>query len=257
MGTGGILAKYAQEGVETYLVTATRGEHGWPHGVATYPDPEQLGQRREAELNAAAAVLGIQQVHFLDYTDGELDQAKSTNIVADIVRLVRRVQPQVVVTFGPDGGYGHPDHIAISQFTTAAVLCAADPSYTRLQSDGPCRVSKLYYFTLSKERLKVFQETFGELGIDVDGKPRRASGWEPWAITTRIDTETYWRTVWQAVRCHQSQLVNLQSLEEQPAETHKQLWGHQTFYRALSLVNGGRKVETDLFDGLRNDGHVT
>jgi hypothetical protein len=55
------------------------------------------------------------------------------------------------------------------------------------------------------------------------------------------------------VRCHQSQLVNFQFLEQQPAETHKRLWGHQTFYRALSLVNGGRKVETDLFDGLRND----
>ena len=154
---------------------------------------------------------------------------------------------------GPDGGYGHPDHIAISQFTTAAILCAADPSYTQIQGEGSYRISKLYYYTLGKEQIKVYQETFGELSIDVDGKLRDASGWQPWTITTHIDTEDYWQTVWQAVCCHRSQLVNFQSLEQQPAETHKKLWGHQTFYRALSLVNGGRIVETDLFDGLRND----
>jgi len=253
LGTGGILAKYAQEGVETYLVTATRGEHGWAGDMTTYPGPEQLGQRREAELNAAAAVLRIKQVDFLDYIDGKLDQANAIEAVAQIVRLIRRIQPHVVVTFGPDGGYGHPDHIAISQFTTAAILCAADPSYTQIQGEGSYRISKLYYYTLGKEQIKVYQETFGELSIDVDGKLRDASGWQPWTITTHIDTEDYWQTVWQAVCCHRSQLVNFQSLEQQPAETHKKLWGHQTFYRALSLVNGGRKVETDLFDGLRND----
>jgi len=253
LGTGGIIAKYAQEGVETYLVTATRGEHGWPADMATYPGPEQLGQRREAELNAAAAVLGIHQVDFLDYIDGELDQANATEAVAQIVRLIRHIQPHVVVTFGPDGGYGHPDHIAISQFTTAAILCAADTSYTRIRGDKPYRVSKLYYYTMGKEQIKVYQEIFGKLSIDVDGKARDAFGWEPWAITTHIDTKDHWQVVWQAVRCHQSQLANFQILEQKPAETHKQLWGHQTFYRALSLVNGGRKVETDLFDGLRND----
>lgn len=59
MGTGGILAKYAQEGVETYLVTATRGEHGWSGDITTYPGPKQFGQQREAELKAAAAILCI------------------------------------------------------------------------------------------------------------------------------------------------------------------------------------------------------
>jgi LmbE family N-acetylglucosaminyl deacetylase len=220
---------------------------------ATYPRPEQLGQRRETERNASATVLGIKQVDFLDYIDGELDRANAAEAVAQIVRLIRRIQPHVVVTFGPDGGYGHPDHIAISQFTTAAILCAADTSYARIQGDKPYRVSKLYYYMLGKEQIKIYQEAMGELSIDVDGKSREAFGWEPWAITTHIDTKDYWQIVWQAVRCHQSQLVNFQLLEQQPAETHKQLWGHQTFYRLLSLVNGGRKVETDLFDGLRND----
>ena len=252
LGTGGIIAKYAQEGIETHLVTATRGERGWPSDMETYPGLEQLGQQREAELNAAAAVLGIQQVNFLNYIDGELDRANATEAIAQIVRLIRHIQPHVVVTFGPEGGYGHPDHIAISQFTTAAILCVADTSYKRIKGDKPFRVSKLYYYIVGKEQIKLYQETFGKLSIEIDAKSRDAFGWEPWAITTHIDTKDYWQIVWQAVRCHQSQLVNFQLLEQQPAEIHKQLWGRQTFYRALSLVNGGRKVETDLFDGLRN-----
>src|SRR5215469_8599914 len=116
LGNGGILAKYAAEGVETYLVTATRGERGWFGPDEEYPGLQVLGQRREKELRASAQVLGIRRVEFLDYIDGDLDQAPPAEVVAKIVGQIRRVKPDVVVTFGPDGGYGHPDHIAISQF---------------------------------------------------------------------------------------------------------------------------------------------
>ena len=81
----------------------------------------------------AAEALGIREVHFLDYIDGDLDQAPHDEVVAKIVSHIRRVKPDVVITFAPDGAYGHPDHIAICQFTTAAVVCAADPNY----GDGP------------------------------------------------------------------------------------------------------------------------
>jgi LmbE family N-acetylglucosaminyl deacetylase len=251
MGMGGILAKYAHEGVETYLITATRGEHGWQWDVADYPGPIALGKRRESELITATDVLGIQQLHFLDYVDGELDQANPNEAIQRIVTHIRRIRPHVVVTFGPDGAYGHPDHIAISQFATAAVVCAIDSSYLGTSNENPHRVSKLYYYAPGKELLKVYEKIFGELLMDVDGKARGASGWESWAITTAIDTEDYWQTVWKAIRCHQSQLVNFQVLEAQPDEVHKHLWGVQTFYRAMSHVNGGRIVETDLFAGLR------
>src|SRR5215471_6453436 len=69
LGNGGILAKYAAEGIETYLVTATRGERGWFGDERDYPGSEALGKRRQAELLAAASVLGIRQVEFLDYID--------------------------------------------------------------------------------------------------------------------------------------------------------------------------------------------
>jgi LmbE family N-acetylglucosaminyl deacetylase len=75
LGVGGILAKYAAEGVETSLVTATRGERGWFGDEQQHPGLEVLGQIREAELRAAAEILGIGSVDFLGYIDGELDQA--------------------------------------------------------------------------------------------------------------------------------------------------------------------------------------
>ncbi len=98
LGTGGILAKYAAEGIETSLVTATRGERGWFGDEREYPGLESLGQIREAELRAAAEVLGIRGVDFLGYLDGELDQAHPAEVMAKIVGHLRSLKPNVVVT---------------------------------------------------------------------------------------------------------------------------------------------------------------
>ena len=143
LGTGGILARYAAEGIETYLVTATRGERGWPGRPEDYPGLQELGRIREAELRWAAENLGVREVSFLDYVDGDLDQADPSQVIGQIAAQLRRVRPHVVVTFGPDGIYGHPDHIAISQFTTAATVAAADAGYGAGDLP-PHRVSKLY-----------------------------------------------------------------------------------------------------------------
>jgi LmbE family N-acetylglucosaminyl deacetylase len=115
LGFGGTLARYAAEGVETYLVTATRGERGRFGSLGKGGDPDEVGRAREAELRAAAAVLGIRDVTVLGYPDGALDQVEATTAIFAVVSHIRRIQPDVVVTFGPEGAYGHPDHIAISQ----------------------------------------------------------------------------------------------------------------------------------------------
>src|SRR6266851_1864275 len=129
LGNSATLARYAAEGVEITLVTATRGQRGWLGEPTANPGPEALGRTREAELLAAGAALGLREVVVLDYLDGELDQAEPDQIICELVAHIRRVRPQVVLTWGPDGGYGHPDHIAIGQFATAAVMRAADPRY--------------------------------------------------------------------------------------------------------------------------------
>ena len=250
LGIGGTLVKYASEGSETYLVTATRGEHGWWGSERDYPGPVSLGRLREAELRAAAQVLGLREVTLLDYLDGELDKAPPWEVLAQLTAHIRRIRPDVVVTFDPYGVYGHPDHIAISQFATAAIVAAADSSYA-VNEQAAHRVSKLYYRILTPDDLAAYQAAFGDLVMDIDGVQRRATGWPAWAISTRIDTGESWPRVWEAVACHQSQLPGYQALKNLPPEHHRNLWCGQTFYRAFSLVNGGRAVENDLFAGLR------
>lgn len=249
LGVGGALAKYASEGIETYVVTATRGERG-RFGDAPHPGLETVGQVREKELRSAAAILGVREVSFLDYIDGDVDKADPDEAITRIVQQIRRNQPQVVVTFGPEGGYGHPDHIAISQLATAAAVCAADASFAPAVGAAH-RIAKLYYVEWGRGKMEAYQRAFREIKMTVDGQERRAAPWPDWAITTQIDASTHWRTVWQAVLCHQTQISIYGALGSLPDEMHRTLWGSQTFYRVFSTVNGGRAPETDLFAGLR------
>jgi LmbE family N-acetylglucosaminyl deacetylase len=254
LGMGGTLARYASEGIETYLVTATRGERGWWGQEKDYPGLKALGQTREGELRCAAEALGIRDVQILDYVDGDLDQADTREVIDRIVHQVRKVKPDVVATFAPEGAYGHPDHIAISQLATASVVSAAHPapgSESKKDPLLPHRVSKLYYMAWTQSKWAAYESAFGNLVINIDGTERHTEPWPDWAITTVIHTESYWPVAWKAVSCHKSQLPAYGKLQNLSEEYHKGLWGTQEFYRAFSLVNGGRKRESDLFEGLR------
>jgi LmbE family N-acetylglucosaminyl deacetylase len=257
LGLGGTLAKYASEGVDVFLLTATRGDsgryRGYPPGDHQHPGPSALANIRETELRAAASALGVREVSLLDYRDQHLDRANPREIVAAIVRHVRRVRPEVVVTFGPDGAYGHPDHIAISQFTTAAIVAAADPAFhcDGTEAARPHAVSKLYYLAWPESALAAYQAAFRKLVSSVDGVERQAVPWPEWAITTVVDTRSFWSTVWRAISCHASQVAAYERLKHLSADDHEALWGWQSFYRAFSIVSGGRARETDLLEGIR------
>jgi LmbE family N-acetylglucosaminyl deacetylase len=253
LGVGGTLARYAADGVEVFLVTATRGDGGRFRGLRPgdegHPGPEALAAIREAELRAAAAALGVREVALLDYPDQKLDRADPREAIGRIVTALRRLRPDVVVTFGADGAYGHPDHIAISQFTTAAVVAAADAAFAS-EAGRPHAVSKLYYLAWPNATWSAYQAAVRTLSATVDGVERRATPWPDWAITTVIDTSDVWPVVWRAVSCHESQLAAYERLRDLPPEHHRTLWGRQSFYRAFSTVNGGRARETDLFEGV-------
>jgi LmbE family N-acetylglucosaminyl deacetylase len=240
LGAGGTLAKYASEGVETYLVTATRGERGRFGEGAERPSDEVVGATREAELRAAAKTLGLREVTVLGYPDGAVDSVDPVAAQEAIAEHLHRVKPDVVITFGPEGAYGHPDHIAISQLTTAAALRAADRSYA---------VSKLYYIAWTAPTWAAYQTALKKLTSTVDGVERQVTPSPEWAITTRLDTSGVWPSVWRAVQCHRTQMSVYRNLEKLPPEHHRALWGVQEFYRAFSLVNGGRTRESDLFEG--------
>ncbi|MDW3646938.1 MAG: PIG-L deacetylase family protein [Bacteroidia bacterium] len=245
---GGALAKYAAEGVETYLLMATRGERGRFGVNGGKPGIDIVGKVREQELRNAARELQMTEVSFLNYLDGDLDKSDPQEIISRIAMHIRRLQPQVVVTFGPDGAYGHPDHVAISQFTTAAIQKAADPTFLTA-AYRPHTVSKLYYLAWTQKKWDLYQESLKKLTSRVDEEIREVSAFPAWYISTYIDARAYWKQTWNAIQCHRTQMEmydeNIISQSD-----HMSLWGEQQFYRVFSTVNGGRAKENDLFEGI-------
>jgi LmbE family N-acetylglucosaminyl deacetylase len=244
LGVGGTLAKYATEGVDVFLLTATPGDRGryrdYRFGDPQHPGAPALASIRERELRAAASVLGVRDVALLHYHDQELDRVNPREAIPAIVEHLRRVQPDVIITFGPDGAYGHPDHIAISQLTTAAIVAAADPA-----------ISKLYYIAWPASTWAAYQSAFKKLTSTVDGVERQVVPWPDWEITTVLDTRPFCQTVWRAISCHESQMSVYTQLEHLSPQHRDAVWGAQCFYRVFSTVNGGRARETDLFEGIR------
>ena len=122
---GGTFARYAKDGAEIMVASATRGEAGQIRD-ARVATRRTIAGVREQELRLACERLGVQHVRCLDHRDGELADVDVDVLVGEVVNVIREFRPDVVISFGPDGGYGHPDHVRISEATTAACLAAGD-----------------------------------------------------------------------------------------------------------------------------------
>jgi LmbE family N-acetylglucosaminyl deacetylase len=116
---GGTMAKYVQAGAEAMVVCATRGEAGQIRD-ASVATRSSVGAVREAELRDACVRLGIQHIALLDHIDGTLAGLDRRLLVDEVSGVIDDFSPNVVVTFGPDGAYGHPDHVTIGSVTSAA-----------------------------------------------------------------------------------------------------------------------------------------
>ena len=135
--------KYAAAGARIVLVTATRGERG-KVGDPPICAPEDLAACRENELREAAAIVGFDAVHILDYKDQELAAAPPEAMRATLVQLIRRYRPSIVFTFDPNGFNVHSDHVAISRFTSDAIAAAGDPRWLS-DAGSPHVVSRLLW----------------------------------------------------------------------------------------------------------------
>lgn len=251
LGLGSTLARYSAEGMETYLLCATRGQRGWFDSEGPDPGLDGVARIREAELLCASEQLGIHEVRLLDYIDGDVEQADPGEVIGKIVSHIRRIKPQVVVTFSPDGAYGHPDHIALSQFTSGALVCAADRNFVDANAQTPHRVLKFYYMVDSQDVVDVANEAFGGISMEIDGVTRRHVAWPDWQITTWLDNQQYMDKVQKAILCHKSQIPGYHPIDQWPLPRLAKIFGTGHFYRVFSLVNGGRTIETDMFAGLR------
>lgn len=115
----GLLAAAVKNDQAVMCVTATRGEAG-SQDIKKWP-PEQLGKVREKELNKALAVLGVENHEWLDYIDGQCESIPAHEAVEKIDEIIKRFKPDTIVTFGPEGMTGHPDHMCVSSWTQLAV----------------------------------------------------------------------------------------------------------------------------------------
>ncbi len=152
---GGTIAKYAAEGHEVMVVSATRGDAGQIRD-AKIATRRTLGKVREQELIMSCRHLGTQHALCLDYGDGTLNTLDIQVLIEDIIKIIREYRPEVVITFGPDGAYGHPDHIVIGEATTLACALAAnaDQFPTQIESGlQPHAPVRLYHSYFPRSRL--------------------------------------------------------------------------------------------------------
>ena len=159
---GGTFARCAGQGAEIMVVSATRGQAGQIRDAAA-GNRRTIGAVREAELRLACERLGVTKVRCLDHVDGTLADAELSALVDEVTEVICEFRPDVVITFGPDGGYGHPDHVTISAVTTAACQRAAGPGY---------RPPRLYYSCFPPGDLLIMDR----LAVWLTSQPGRFAG---------------------------------------------------------------------------------
>lgn len=221
-GTGGTLAFYAQCGVSIHLICATRGEVGdVPVGMMV--GYESVGDLRESELRCAAEQLGLAGVHFLGYRDSGMPGSPDNQhplaligqpqeeVAARVTTYIRKLKPQVVITFDPIGGYHHPDHIAIHKATVLAFKYAADPRYHDPEDLPAFQPDRLYFQTMPKRMVKAAVRLMRLTGKDPHKSGRNqdidlvAIASEEFPIHAEIDYRPVISKRDAAAACHASQ----------------------------------------------------
>lgn len=238
-GPGGTIAKYASEGADVYLATATKGQAGMV-GDPPLTDREHLGEVRAAELLCAAGVLGIRKVAFFGFMDGQLLSTPRSPLVEKAVEQIRWIRPQVLIGFGPEGVSRHPDHMVMSEVAVEAFDAAADPlRFPDQLVDGvvPWAPSKLYQFEIAQEILEAWN-------VPLAGVPREK-------LTTFIDTSAFVEKKVEAFSCHRTQRRDSERILSR--EGYREFARMETYVLAKSRLSPSGEPEIDLFRGIPDD----
>jgi LmbE family N-acetylglucosaminyl deacetylase len=247
-GPGGTLALLTDRGVSAHIVMATRGEAGTIfYEEMNRPDViERLAEIREQEARCAAKALGVSEIDFLGYPDGGLAAADFREVTRVVAAAVRRAQPAVIITFGPDGVYGHADHVTIGRATEAAVALAADQ---RAQIDdlAPHQIDRLFYTVITSETAESLNSEMGPVMINGEAHP--FAGYTADQITTRVDATEYAERKVAALLCHKTQTAN------RVDEIREWMTGEpliENFVLAHAHAPGHHDLANDLVAGLCN-----
>lgn len=244
-GAGGTLAKLSKAGVGVTLICATRGEVGEISDPAL-GTPATLGEVREQELRCAARALGIEEPIFLGYRDSGMAgtpengdprafmNADPNEVVARLVKLIRDLRPQAVVTFEPGGGYGHPDHMAISRWTTQAFELAAD-SLAFPDLGSTWGVERLFYSTIPRSFFERLVARMRELGLESPGEDfsgERSQSFPDGEVTTVVDVSATVDAKWAAINCHRTQYGAESIFRRLPENEMRELMSSEYFILA-------------------------
>lgn len=264
LGAGGSLAAAAKAGMRVGIVVATRGEAGEIQrpGTAT---PETLSQVREQEMRCSAHALGVSELIFLDYRDSGMEgtadndhpnafiNADAVRVQGELATIIRRLRPQVVITFEPYGGYGHPDHRAINRHTLTALQLAADPDF-RPEVGAVWQTPRVFYHLLPRSLFRKIRDRVADLGGDTSdyddllAEPA-AEAWPEDQIHAVVDVSNTIEQKWTAWHCHRTQFGPNSRFRRLPDVAMKQILS--TEYFALAHPDRERQALLNgLFEGL-------
>lgn len=264
-GMGGTLALYNQRGYETYYVCATRGEVGSADEeyMKGFKDTAEM---RTDELNRAAKILGLKEVHFLGYRDSGMPGMEANNhpdaqinhpieeVAGKVVKHIRDIKPDIVVTFDPIGGYKHPDHIHIHKATVMAFANADDQNF-HPEAGAPHRPKALYYQVFPRGLLKTMTRILPLIGKDPTKWGRNGDinlkelAEVDFPVHVRLDVRKVAEIKRHASEQHASQ--GGKQMNRGFFGIVRKLFGErEDFMRAHPPVNGDFKRKGDLFDGL-------
>jgi LmbE family N-acetylglucosaminyl deacetylase len=250
--TGGTLALYARRGVSVNLLCATRGE--WGDIADEVPITRgELPQVRERELKTACKIMGANLLGFLDCPDGGVNNTDWCEVEEKIVRAIRAVRPQIIVTFGLDGLYGHPDHIAVSMLVAASFKSAAQTDcfvHQFAENLQSFQADKLYFATYPNFLFPQILDIVSKKNKNAHlwGLEAKSFGVPAEEITTVLDVSETIELKMRAIRAHKTQFApdNLFSLIDH-ATARKFL--SCEYFRLVNLPRG-ETTEIDLFAGI-------
>jgi LmbE family N-acetylglucosaminyl deacetylase len=222
MGCGGLILRHTRAGIPVHLICATRGEAGWG-GKPLGAKKEDLPQIRTAELEAAAAALAISGVELWDYPDGGVSKCDPQEITQRIWEQITRLRPKVVVGWGPDGAYGHPDHIAVGASTDVAVTSMAE-------GDRPA----LYHIAVDQQAANFYKEAARLAGGD---QPLPLVVKDHVDVTFELDSDEVMMKL-RAIDCHRSQLEEWRITIRDHPRLMQEGYGHEPYLAIASRASG-------------------
>lgn len=222
MGAGGLILRHTRNGIPTHLICATYGEAGWM-GKPPGAKKEDLKDIRAKELEEAAEALALDGVELWDYPDGGVQRSDQQEITQRIWEYVAKVQPRAVVGWGPDGGYGHPDHIAIGACTDAALAPMAE-------GERPA----LYHIAIDQQIAEFYREA-----VALGGQPNEMAmqPLDKVDVVMELDPDEVMMKM-RAIDCHRSQLEEWRIVIRNHPHLMQKGYGHEAYVAVSSRTTG-------------------